>query len=103
MPPHSQMPTTRGWEDVSELQEPPQPDEPAGEDLKEVLKWAVHEPPNFDLKLQQLLQPGARPEKAFEVSWVRPAPFDPGVGRGAQRPAVDDAVALEEALQPRQL
>ena len=33
--------------------------------------YALREPADFDLKLQQLLQPGARPVRAFEVSWER--------------------------------
>jgi hypothetical protein len=62
---------TKRHEDTSRYNEPPDPNEPAGGDEEEVILWALHEPADFDRKLQEMLQPGARPSHAYEISWER--------------------------------
>ena len=61
---------TRRHEDESRYGEPPEPNEPRGEE-EDVILWTLHEPPDFDRKLQELLQPGAPPSRAYDLSWER--------------------------------
>ena len=63
-------PTHRSEDTARYEDEPPGPNEPEG-DEEEVIVWAIREPRDFNLKLQQLLQPGAHPSLAYEVSWER--------------------------------
>lgn len=69
-----EVPVRRGWEDTACYDdEPPEPDEPDGEE-PHLMKWALREPPDFDERFQQLLQPGAPASllrESFEVSWKR--------------------------------
>ena len=36
-----------------------------------MIRWDLIEPPQIDLQVQQMLQPGARPGPVHKVSWLR--------------------------------
>ena len=93
-----EVPTHRREDTARYDNEPPQPNEATGPE-EGVILWALHEPADFDLQLQQLLQPGARPSIAYEVSWGRIRRVQ-AMGRDYKWPASHDAVALQQALQP---
>ena len=82
---------TRRHEDESRYEdEPPEPNEPSGEE-EDVILWALHEPADFDRKLQELLQPGAPPSRAYDLSWERLRRICAACRHGTRRPTASSA------------